>query len=100
MKPSEIKALFPISVSITTEMIEKSIYADRNNDIGATALKSKLPEELHGSVDWGTGIGRVDGVPIRSFTKNGKGKLEQYYPQASTTKVGDLIEFIVDNERK
>lgn len=100
MKPNEIKALFPISVSITESILNESVYGDRNKCIGATALKTQLPEELHEVIDFGTGIGRIDGVPIRSFTKDEKGKRIQYYPQFSTSKVGDLVEIIFDTERK
>ncbi len=100
MKPNEIKQLFPLSVCITKQIIDESVYADRNKCIGATALKTVLPEELHEMIDWGTGIGRVDGVPIRSFRKNEKGKNIQYYTEFSSTKCGDVVEFLVDNERK
>lgn len=100
LKPSEIKKFFPLEVIITQQMLDNSLYADRNNCIACQALKSVLIEELHDEIDWGTGIGRIKGVPIRSliFDK----KEEEYYDhylQRSNTKVGEKIHFIYDKSR-
>lgn len=95
-KPEEIKSLFPIEIVITKEILSKAIYNDRNNCIAATSLKLKLPLELHELIDWGTGIGRVGSVPIRSMTKI-KDKEQEHYLQSTNTKEGDVIKFIVDN---
>lgn len=97
MKPHEIRELFPISVEITEDIINSSIKADRNNCIASIALKTILPEELHSEIDWGTGIGRIMGVPIRSKYKDEKGDLQDAYLQFANIKPGILITFIVDN---
>lgn len=99
MKPHEIRALFPINVIITKEMIDSAVYADRNNCIACKALKTVLPTKLHELIDWGTGIGRVDGVAIRSLFVDSEGNKITHYLQSSNTKEGEQIEFIVDKTR-
>jgi len=94
MKPSEIKALFPITVDITQEIIDRSIYADRNNCVAATTLKTVLPQELHSEIDWGTGIGHIGGITIRSKFIDNDGKEQDFYIQHSTIKPS-TVKFIV-----
>lgn len=99
--PAEIKELFPITLTITQDIIGKSIRADRNNCIACTALKTTLPEELHPEIDWGTGIGRIKGVPIRSKTEilneNGKMEWQDAYLQFANTTAPTTIKFIIDS---
>jgi hypothetical protein len=99
--PSEIKELFPIILNITQDIIDNSIRADRNNCIACTALKTILPPELHLEIDWGTGIGRIKGVPIRSkmeiLNENGKMEWQNAYLQHANTTAPITIKFIVDN---
>lgn len=99
MTPKEIKTLFPITLIISEKILKSSIYADRNNCIGATLLKNSLPNELHSLIDYGTGLGRVDGVPIKSYYGDGA-KKQDHYLQFAQTKVGDIVTFVVDNNRK
>jgi len=100
MTPVEIKNLFPIDIIITKEIIKSSLYTDRNNCIAATALKTILPIELHNEIDWGTGIGRIKGVPIRStmFNKE-EDKYFDHYLQRVNTNENEVIRFIVDKTR-
>lgn len=101
MKPSEIKALFPIILNITKEIVESSIYADKNNCIAATALKTILPKVLWSYIDWGTGIGRIDGVPIRSVVYDANLKKDSiiYIQFATLSDIKEPIEikFVLDN---
>lgn len=100
LKPSEIKSMFPFEVIITQEMLDNSLHADRNNCIACQALKSVLIEELHDEIDWGTGIGRIKSVPIRSLIFDGKEKeYYDHYLQTTNTKVGEKIKFIHDKNR-
>jgi hypothetical protein len=95
---AEIRLMFPMEIEITDKIISSSIRADRNNNIAATALKTKLPEELHGEIDWGTGIGRISGVPIQStyYDEKEKGWFDAYLQHANTTSPIN-IKFIIDN---
>lgn len=73
-------------------MINDAVYEDRNNCIACKALKSILPEQLHNLIDWGTGMGRVDGIPIKSMTKTDK-EYTIHYLQHSNTKENIIIKY-------
>lgn len=60
MSVDDIKQLFPITTTITQEIIDEGLknIHDVSLCIGAIALKNVLPKELHDNVKWGikTGI--------------------------------------------
>jgi len=59
MKQEDIKKLFPLTATISSEM-------DLNKSIGTQLLLSKLPKELHDEFFWGLSIGNVKGVLIKT----------------------------------
>lgn len=95
MKPHEIKALFPIRARVTDDILKSSVLDDRNNCIACKLLKSVLPEELWELIDWGTGIGRIDGIPVRAKKAENKDGSDHYL-QFANTKIGDEIIFVID----
>lgn len=65
MKSSDIKKLFPKTVNITQNILDKgSLY------IGENALKYFLPEELHDDIFWGLSIGYVRGIKLKTERYN------------------------------
>jgi hypothetical protein len=79
----KLKALFPIKVKITKEIIEegrKSLW-DTSRCIGALTLKSVLPEEFKDRATWGVYTGGVSYSKIRVTTEEGIDIMEVKKPR-------------------
>lgn len=90
MEAADIKKLFPLTTTVTQEIIDNGL------PIGDQLLKQALPEILHDSIFWGLSIGSVKGVLIeteKSVEHNGKIVNVPFYLQRSDIKKPGIIIF-------
>jgi hypothetical protein len=79
MIPKEIKALFPIKVSITPEHRQLAMDRGGLHKLGNVLLELSLPTILHEDIFWGLSIGTVKGVNIKTqYEELFKDKLEAF----------------------
>lgn len=83
MENDEIKLIFPMTLTISNELIASS------ENIGTSLLKSALPHELHDDIFWGLSIGSIKGVLIKTekeIIHDGKKCTTPFYLQRSDIK--------------
>lgn len=87
MNKEEIEALFPITATVTQEIIESAENHNCVNCIGAKTLQSVIPKELVAS--WGAWTGRIQYGPkdidyLKITTQEGVGMPAIKKPQEVT----------------
>lgn len=94
MIQKEIKALFPIDLSITDEDRQKAREAGGLHKLGITLLTRALPEILHESIWWGLSIGSVGSIELKTVTReNIKGKLMELPLYLDCNFIGNTVKF-------
>lgn len=96
MKFEELKSLFPVTVQLTQEMIDKGAVSD-NMDIyscnGAQVLKSILPSPYDKYATWAVETGTVKEFPTSHYLYNDIPEKEMLRIEARDSN-GDLVDMM------